>query len=911
MSGHNQQEYVSTLETRIDYLEEVHRATLDTLDLAASLVDLNAPVNGTDAAAKNVANTYVPADVSIVLERLKERASATIPIESSAIFLVNESTHLFYLADCESNETSIFFNKELDFLIENGTFALALREIRPVILASSHQDKKLVLHAISTKTRIRGMFCGVLQGDWHDLPATSLSLLSVIMLSGANLLESLHLHDVLQDVNRDLEQTVGRLQNRIEFENLATAISNSFVNLSAADIDSGISNALEAIGKFSQVDRSYIHILDKNGYKSIFIRQWTAPAVATMSTKTICEADLACFKQTLSRQEVFRATKLKELTENAKAEQQFLDEQHIKSIICVPISGDKSVAGYIGFDSLAAEKIWTDETISLLKMVGHIFVTALQRKWNEESLHERELFLNTVIETAKDAVITVNEEGMISIFNPAAEQIFGHRRDEIAGRPFDKLIAGDFDICKEQLKPCFGKTIELTALHRDRSTFPMELSLSEGKYSGKRIIIAVARDISVRRAAMESMQRAKEAAEAANKTKSEFLANISHEIRTPMNAIIGMTDLLLDTRLSDEQQDYTRVVSGNAKSLLQIINDLLDFSKIEAGKLELDRVEFGLIPCAVWVRDSLLHSATTKGLELTCNVRPDVPSILTGDPAKLRQILLNIVGNAIKFTNKGRVAIDISVAEQTSAETKLHFAVIDDGVGIQPDFKSKLFQPFTQLDGANSRKYGGTGLGLAICKRLVEMMHGEIGVKSEQGCGSTFWFTVVLGNPPIDSATGSDAAKQVAIRAKSSLKKSKRYEGCRLLLVDDNPVNRKLALRILEKLGIKAEPAANGIEAIKALQKFSYDAVLMDIQMPEMDGYEATRVIRDPASAVLDHKIPIIAVTANVMSGDREKCLEAGMDDYVSKPIAIDKLTATLNNHLPRKAKSSPSEETS
>jgi CheY-like chemotaxis protein len=422
----------------------------------------------------------------------------------------------------------------------------------------------------------------------------------------------------------------------------------------------------------------------------------------------------------------------------------------------------------------------------------------------------------------------------------------------------------------------------------------------------------------------EELESALVTAREATQLKSRFLANMSHEIRTPMNGVLGMTDFLLGTSLTAEQQEFAGSIKKSADALLTLINDILDLSRIEAGKLRLDRIPFSLAATVEESSSLFALQARTKGLDFSIAVSGDLPDMLVGDAGRIRQVLTNLIGNAVKFTDSGRIDVEAEMVRPTEDGFLIRFSVRDTGIGIPPEQQSRLFESFTQGDGSSTRKYGGTGLGLSISKQLVELMDGELGVESRPGEGSRFWFTASFGKAavvapaapprrPIPVPVPAPAVPLSPVAPKLPIPSPKpgtvtpqKSNGSPrklwVLLAEDNEINQRIALRLLEKLGLGADAVDNGRAAVEALAQKNYDMVLMDCMMPEMDGFEATAVIRNRERG--KGHIPICALTANAMEGDREKCLAAGMDDYISKPVGLDKLREVVERLVHHKESS-------
>ena len=591
---------------------------------------------------------------------------------------------------------------------------------------------------------------------------------------------------------------------------------------------------------------------------------------------------------------------------------------NLRGSLGFPIIAGGETLGVV--ELFASEMAEPDEPLlQALAGIGNQLGQFIVRKSSEEQLWRSNALQKAVIDGAGYTIISTTPDGTIVTFNQAAEEYLGysaeeviglqtpaifHLPEEIAARAaelsieLDREIEAGFEAFVAKSKLGKPDEREWTYVRKDGSHFPVLLCVTtlfdmQGGIIG---YLGIGSDITEQRQAAQELLKAKEIAEAASQAKSDFLATMSHEIRTPMNGIIGMSSLLLDTELAPKQREMVDAVRHSGDALMTIIEDILDFSKIEARKLDLVEEAFRLNSVISGVVDLLQHKAASRSLGLEVRISPDVPASFMGDPGRLRQILLNLVGNGIKFTDEGSICIDVTCVDSTATSpVNLEISVTDTGIGMTEEQQSQLFRAFTQVDSSSKRRFGGTGLGLAISKRLVELMGGSIGVESKRQQGSRFWVRLPL------RAVESQAQplkEDPGVRGETAPPLAAKGARPRLLIVEDNEVNSRMAMMMLEKNGYPAEVARDGEEAVERFASGVYDGLLMDCHMPNMDGYEATRAIRELEASPLwlRPRCRIIAMTANVMAGERERCLAAGMDDYVSKPLRGKPLLEALGH---------------
>lgn len=584
---------------------------------------------------------------------------------------------------------------------------------------------------------------------------------------------------------------------------------------------------------------------------------------------------------------------------------------HLERFMAVPVFRDKEIVAVVGLGNKREEYDGND--VEQLRLLMEMIWNVVDRLKAEEALRRKSQELEDFFQSSLDLLCIADTEGHFVRLNPQWESVLGYSREELEGQWFLDLVHPD-DI------PATVAAMEQLKRQEPLLNFENRYRCKDGGFRWiewraqprGNLIYAAARDVTERkrmerdlreanRQLEQAIQRANQlAAEAAaaSAAKSDFLANMSHEIRTPLNGILGMLQLLEAGRLDSEQRRFTQAAAASAESLLALLEDILDLSRVEAGKLSLEPVPFEIRRMLESVVMAMDHSAAQKGLNLILEVDPGLPQALRGDPKRLRQILTNLISNAIKFTPTGQVRVAARLESEFEEEVVMRCSVTDTGIGIPENKISLLFQKFTQLDSSTTRGHGGAGLGLAISKQLCELMGGEIGVSSKVGEGSEFWFTVRLGKVANTGSFG-DRVPVWGELGEESLHPANsrplwRGEGIRVLVVEDNQVNRQVVLEMMKRLGIAADAAESGAEALRKLQERTYELVLMDVQMPMMDGYEVSRRIRASRSTVPNPDVPIIALTAHAMAGERERCLAAGMNDYLSKPLRFSALAETI-----------------
>ena len=676
-----------------------------------------------------------------------------------------------------------------------------------------------------------------------------------------------------------------------EFNALITDISRTFLDATPENVDARIERSLGRIGRFSGVDRAYVFVFE-DGNLMTNTHEW-------------CEEGIHSRWHEFQRVGFDRHPMLTERLLGGHdahvPDSQFacdltshectsLDTQGIRSLLAVPMISEGRTIGFLGFDSVREPKEWPAETIALLRIVADIIATTQARMSQQLQLRT----LSRAIEQSPVAVVITDAEGAVEYVNPRFTALTGYTLDDVRGRKPRVLMSGlssedDYQRMWDTVHSGreWHGTLENVRKTGERYWASVTFSAMRAPDGTVTHLVGVQEDITAQKEAEEELREAKSQAESANRAKSEFLATMSHEIRTPMNAIIGMAELLRDTELTVQQARYVDIFQRAGESLLELINAVLDLSKIEADKLELERSAFDVRELAETAGAVIGLRAADKGVELLFRVSPDVPHAIVGDQARLRQVLMNLLGNAVKFTDEGQILLSIERDPDTTAPGALLFRVEDTGIGIEPEKIAAVFERFTQADSSTTRKYGGTGLGLTISRRIVELMGGRMWVESRPGEGTTFLFTIVF-----------DTAEEPAPEA--HLDAAPMLAGRRLLVVDDNETNRMIVLETVTPWGVEARQAVSAAEALGLLREAvhagePFDVLVLDQQMPEADGFDLLEQVRaDPEIA----GVPAIMFSSDARGRNSERAKTLGLADYLLKPVRRGELRDALSAAL-------------
>ena len=681
------------------------------------------------------------------------------------------------------------------------------------------------------------------------------------------------------------------MESHAEFSALITDISRSFIDATPQSIEAVTRRALARIGTFACVDRTYVFAFDEQNTMSN-THEWVEAGVPSRRDQ-MQNVRMDMYPTLTARLQALREIHLPDVgssTSLSDRERRHFEAAGIRSMLAVPMVVGGHCVGLLGFDSIRESKEWTPEAIAVLRMVADMIASATQRTQAEADMRK----LSRAVEQSPAAVIITDAEGSIEYVNRKFTQLTGYTLDEARGQNPRILKSGMTD---EQSYPVLWATLtsgqewtgELVNRRKDGSVYWANAVISAMRGTDGMIThyVGVQQDVSAMKEAMAAIEHAKESAETANRAKSEFLSTMSHEIRTPMNAIIGMAELLRDTELTSQQSRYVEIFQNAGEALLSLINSVLDLSKIEAERMDLEQIPTDLTDLIETTSSVMGLQAAEKGIELLYRIKPETPTVILGDPARLRQVITNLLGNAIKFTEKGTVLVSLEQDPDRAEPGALLFSVSDTGIGISPEKLESVFERFTQADSSTTRKYGGTGLGLTISKRLVEMMNGRMWAESTVGEGTTFFFAI-----PFPLAETAEETRRASARKTPE----DAVAGVRVLVVDDNDTNRLIVSEILSGHGAKvadADHALVGLEMLRSGVKAGspYDVVVLDHQMPDIDGYQFLEMVRDE-QMIAGTAVLMLSSDARGRDGERSRTL--GLVDYLLKPVRRNELVETV-----------------
>ena len=747
---------------------------------------------------------------------------------------------------------------------------------------------------------------------WPPTISTAILLLALVLLVLC-LLWNRRLRGDLERRESQMQEQLAQLRDvderlvyRAAFENVIAHISREFVTRSTSEVDTLFDESLRQVGRFLSVDRGYVFMFSDHHERVSNTHEWCAAGIKPVidqNQQLDVESLPGLLNDTLRGQTLI-INDIDDIPASQQNVHELLESQDIQSLITVPILLEGQVAGFIGFDSVNKKCRWSDENVRLLTVLAELFSGAIHRRAAQRKVRETRRRLELILDASPfPLALTRLSDDRLLFANDRLVEMLGLNKSDYVGTPASRFYAlpKDRQRMLEQVN-IWGRCDDFETRIRplEGDVFWAKLSATTIDYDGARCLLATINDVTDARLASEQMQQAREEAEAASRSKSEFLSNMSHEIRTPMTSVLGFAELLSERDISDEDRlTYAGLIRRHGEHLLTIINDILDLSKIEAGRMDVERRRCDLSHLLADMRSMLEHRAVENGLYLKFKLSPPVPKYIESDSVRLRQILMNLVGNAIKFTEQGGITLSVELADSNSATSAMIIRVADTGIGINGEQQKRLFQPFNQADTSTSRRFGGTGLGLAISQRLAGILGGEIQVESTLGQGSTFTLTIDPGPIDLSQTISPDVLKSSVDELETGRAKSPKPQlRGRVLLAEDGPDNQRLIMHLLKHAGLDADLVGDGQAAVNKVHEAvaennPYDIVLMDIQMPVMDGYAATQSLRGEG-----YDGVIIALTAHAMEDERDRCLAMGCNAHLSKPIMRAHFLKTLDEYL-------------